>query len=203
MSHRQSLFFGALLCALPCVAGALEPNDVPGTYHLQGVHEMAGELSLSAAAGHPYLAQFSYGAADWAETGTWKLDGETLVLSGGRFKQRNTPDAPLLLPSGTRFALSTGKLTATDAERPLTFVDADKTPPSGQPGVAGEGRMAVKGTVVKLDSDTMVVKVNNECIDFSVDALSPALRKLAKKGAALDTEIPYDAIVGGESCPTD
>lgn len=203
MSKTYSLLYGALLCAAPFVAGAVEPGDVPGNYHLQGVHEMAGVLALSAAAGHPYLAQFSYGAADWAETGTWRLDGDTLVLSGGTFKQRNTPDAPLLLPAGTRFALAPGKLTAVDPERPLTFVDADKTPPSGQPGVAGEGRMAVKGTVVKLDGEIMVVKVHDECIDFSVDALPPAIAKQAKKGAALDTEISFDAIVGGESCPTD
>ena len=203
MSSRYSLFFAALVCALPLVAGAVEPKDVPGTYRLQGVHEMAGELSLSAAAGRPYVAQFAYGVADWTEMGTWKLEGDTVVLSDGKFRERNTPDAPFLLPSGTRFALSAGKLTATDPARPLTFVDADKTPSSGQPGVAGEGRMAVKGTVVKLDSDTMVVKVKNECIDFSLAALSPAVRKLAKKGAALDTEISYDAIVGGESCPTD
>ena len=164
---------------------------------------MAGVLSLSATTGHPYVAQFSYGAADWAETGTWKLDGETLVLSGGKFRQKNTPDAPLLLPSGTRFAITPGKLTATDPERPLTFVDADKTPPSGQPGVAGEGRMAVKGTVVTLDAETMVVKVGNECIDFSVDALPATERKLARKGAALDTEISNNKNIAGELSHTD
>ena len=35
MTKLRSLLYGALLCALACsAAAAVQPNDVPGNYHL-------------------------------------------------------------------------------------------------------------------------------------------------------------------------
>lgn len=198
MSTKNALLALVLLVATASPLLALEPQDVAGNYELQGVMEMAGGLSLRPDL--KYAAGFSYGAADWIEEGSWKLDGNAVVLSGSHFKQKNM-NLPLFLPSGTRFAYQDGKLTASGPGGKVTFVNPNKTPShrktTGQPG---EGRMAVHGKVLKIDDEVMVVKTK-ECIDFSVPQLSPDVLKVAKKGAVIDVEIPYSAIIGGESCP--
>jgi hypothetical protein len=202
MKKMESLRLLLVLFALPVYAVALETKDIAGDYQLQGEREMAGLLSLTAA-DQKYVARFSYGAADWVEVGAWKIDSDTVVLSGGRFKATNYKDMQLLLASGTRFSYEPGKLTSTDPSRPIVFLNPDKTPPSGTTGVPGEGRMLVQGDVVKIDDEIMVVKVKGECIDFSMPALSPEVRKVGKKGATIDVEIPYSTIIGGETCPTE
>ncbi len=178
---------------------ALDAQEVIGNYELQGVMEMAGGLSLKAAG--KYLAGFSYGAADWLEEGTWKLQGNEVVLSGGRFKERNYDKLPLFLPPGTRLKYQAGKLSSSDPQRKLTFLNPDKTP-SGKGQEAGEGRMRVKGKVVKLDSETLVVDIG-ECLAFDASRLSDKVLQAVKGkvGKSVDVEIPYSAMLGSGSCP--
>ena len=194
------LFIALALIASPVLAH--EAKDLAGQYELTGMMEMAGLLALRA--DQKYQAGFSYGAADWVEEGTWKPEGDGVVLSGSHFKIKNG-EFPLLLPAGTHFSYKDGRMTATDpAGGKISFVDPNKTPSNRKKtGEAGEGRMLVKGKVVKIDGVTMVVKIKGECVDFLVAALAPEVRKAAKKGATLDTEIPYSAIIGGESCPVE
>ena len=170
-----------------------------GNYELQGVMEMAGGLTLRP--DQKYSAGFSYGAADWVEVGTWKPEGDGVVLSGSRFKARNTKEIPLFLPSGTRFTYKDGRLTATGPGGKVVFIDPNKTPSHRKKtGEAGEGRMIVRGKVVKLDSEVLIVKMK-ECLAFSVARLSPDVLSVAKQGKTIDVEIPFSAMIGGESCP--
>ena len=187
------------VCISAVRALALESGTVIGNYELQGVMEMAGGLSLKP--GGKYLAGFSYGAADWVEEGTWKVEGEEVVLSGGRFKQRNYGKMPLFLPPGTRFKFQAGKLSASDPERNIVFLDPNKTP-AGKGKEAGEGRMRVKGRVVRLDPEYLMVDVDGECMQFDSSSLSEAvLRKVqGKVGKSIDVEIPYSAIRSSGSC---
>jgi hypothetical protein len=193
-----ALALGVLLLS-PYSLVASEAKDLVGDYELVGVMEMAGMLSLKA--DHRYAAAFSYGAADWVEVGTWAIEGDGVVLSGARFKTRNTRDLPLFLPNGTRLAASDGKLTAPGPGGSVSFVDPNKTPSHRkETGKAGEGRMLVRGRVVSLDAETLVVKTD-ECMQFAVSRLSPEILKAARVGKKIDAEIPYSAIIGGGSCP--
>jgi hypothetical protein len=193
-----------LLALLPLIAApafAWEAKDLAGKYELTGVMEMAGLLIL--APDQKYQAGFSYGAADWVEEGTWKPEGDGVVLSGSRFKTKNAK-IPLFLPAGTHLSYKDGKLTAVGPGGKVAFVDPNKTPSHrGKTGEAGEGRMLVKGKVVRVDTETLMVKMKGECLTFAVGALSPEIRNTAKKGAFIDTEIPYSAIISGESCPVE
>lgn len=80
----------------------------------------------------------------------------------------------------------------------------NKTPsPKNKTGdSAGEGRMRVHGKVIKLDSEILVVKMD-ECVQFDVRSLSDSVLKTAKQniGKMIDVEIPYSSIIGGGSCP--
>jgi len=98
---------------------ALNPSSIPGAYELRGVMETAGELML-----HPdqkYVAEFAYGAADWVEEGTWKIDGEEVVLSGAHFKMKNYDKIPFFLPPGTRLKYQKGDLVSGDPLRKFRF----------------------------------------------------------------------------------
>ena len=53
--------------------------DPTGTYELQGVREMASALEL--AKGGTFRYALAYGAADYSAEGTWKLDGDAVVLN--------------------------------------------------------------------------------------------------------------------------
>jgi len=187
--------FFSIVPSLP----AWETQELVGNYELQGVMEMAGGLTLRP--DQKYSAGFSYGAADWVEVGTWKPEGDGVVLSGSRFKARNTKEIPLFLPSGTRFTYKDGRLTATGPGGKVVFIDPNKTPSHRKKtGEAGEGRMIVRGKVVKLDSEVLIVKMK-ECLAFSVARLSPDVLSVAKQGKTIDVEIPFSAMIGGESCP--
>ena len=177
---------------------AVESGAVTGSYELQGVREMAGGLMLKEAG--KYLAGFSYGAADWVEEGSWKLEGDEVVLSGGRFKQKNYDKLPLFLPAGTRLKYHDGKLSGSDPERKLVFIDPNKTPPGKGEG-AGEGRMRVKGKVIKLDAESLVVQVD-ECLTFDAARLSRSLLRSiqGKVGKSIDVEIPYSAMLSASTC---
>jgi hypothetical protein len=188
-----------LLSISPSLA-ARDAKDLVGNYELTGVMEMAGGLTLKP--DQKYTAGFSYGAADWIEEGNWNPDGDGVVLAGSRFKARNTKEIPLFLPSGTRFVYQDGRLTATGPGGKVVFVDPNKTPSNRKKtGEAGEGRMIVKGRVIKRDAETLMVKVAKECISFSVPALSQEVLRAAQPGKSIDVEIPYSAIISGESCP--
>lgn len=198
MKRFSQLFFVLALLLTGRVGMALESNAIAGSYELQGVMEMAGGLMLKPEG--KYMAGFSYGAADWVEEGDWKLEGDQIVLSGGRFKQRNYDKLPLFLPSGSRFKYHDGKLTLVDPERKLVFLDPNKTPP-GKSKEAGEGRMRVKGKVVSLDAGSLVVNTG-ECLSFDPSQLSDKLLQSlkGKVGKAVDVEIPYSAMLGSSSC---
>lgn len=187
-----SLFLAvsAFLAAGASVVVAESPK-VPGRYELQGVMEMAGILELKA--NSKYVAGFSYGAADWMEEGGWRLEGDVVILTGGKFKSQNSRDIPLLLPTGSRFKYNDGKLTSLDPIRKLNFLDPNKSSTS-------EGKMRVRGVVTKWDGDSLVVKTPGECIQFSGPGLSPELRQKLKVGKKLDAQIPYSAIQGSGSC---
>ena len=181
---------------------AASASEIAGIYELSGVMEMAGAIKLSP--NQKYEARFSYGSADWIEEGDWKLVGNnSVVLSGAHFKAKNTNDLPLFLTSGMQFTYTQGKLTSDDQSRHVTFINPNKTPSSKNAAgetKPGEGRMHVKGEIVKLDSDILEVKMK-ECIDFDVHSLSPEVLQAAKKSKSIDVEIPYSAIIGGETCP--
>jgi hypothetical protein len=174
-------------------AFALDQSAVPGNYELQSVMETAGMLVLSA--DQKYSASFSYGAADWVEEGTWKIEGNEIVLSGGKFKVKNHDKIPLFLPSGTRFKYQDAKLTMVPAQRKVVFLDPNKSSSS-------EGRMRVRGKVMKLDAEYLVVDVEGECLTFNVRGLSEAALKKVKQsqGKAVDVEIPYSAIMSSGGC---
>ena len=180
---------------------AAEATDIAGTYELQGVMEMAGMLALKP--DHTYEAGFSYGAADWVEEGVWREEGGDIVLSRARFKTKNMAAIQLMLTSGTRFTYKDGRLVATDSARKLVFIDPNRTPsPRNKTGEAGEGRMIVRGKVIKLDDRELVVKTE-DCMFFDVTRLSPSVLKAVKgrTGKSIDVEIPYSAIIAGGSCP--
>ncbi len=181
---------------------ALDAQIVSGQYELVGVMEMAGGLNLMEK--RQYVAGFSYGAADWQEEGTWKIEGEEVVLEGARLKVNNSLIPSPFVPSGTRFRYHEGKLTGTDPSRKLNFLNPNKTPSPKRKTAdsAGEGRMRVRGTVVQLDAEVLVVKME-ECIQFDVKGLSDSVLKTAKQrlGKNIDVEIPYSSILAGGSCP--
>lgn len=181
-----------------CPVWAATTKDIAGTYELTGVMEMAGAIRLMP--DQRYEAQFSYGAADWIEEGSWKLVGDnSVVLSGAKFKARNTMNLPLFLPNGTRFIYKQGKLTAYGANGGhVTFINPNKTPSTAS--APGEGRMRVSGAVIKIDSETLEVKTAKECMYFNVNQLSSQVIQAAKKSRHIDVEIPYSAIVAGGGC---
>lgn len=189
-----------LALAAPRFGQALDAKEVAGTYELTGVMEMAGGLQLGA--DQRYRAGFSYGAADWQEEGTWKLEGEVVVLQNGRFQQKNYPDLRLFLPPGERFQYKDGKLTNLNPEHKVVFINPEKTPSPGGKDGAGEGRMRVKGQVLKLDPETLTIKMG-ECLDFQVSALPKKVLQAVqgKQGKTVDVEIPYSAMIGSSSCP--
>ena len=204
MTMTTKLFFTLFLLMFlvtPTIY-ALETQQVAGNYELQGVMEMAGGLMLKK--NNTYMAGFSYGAADWEEEGTWKLEGDLVVLEGGHLKVKNKMIPSPLLAPGMRFLYKDAKLMNTDPSRKLTFINPNKTPSpkTKTKDSAGEGRMRVQGKVIQLDSDVLVIKTK-ECMQFDVRTLSEEVLKTAKAkmGKMIDVEIPYSSIIGGGSCP--
>ena len=201
---KQNKFFIIILLIILFSAPnvfARKSADIAGTYELQGVMEMAGYIRLKP--DHTYIAEFSYGAADWIEVGVWKEEDGDIVISSASFKIKNSPDIQLIIPSGTRFKREDGRLVTGDSSHKLVFVDPNKTPSRREKaGEAGEGRMLVRGTVIKLDSRELVVK-SDDCIFFDVTSLSPEVIKKVKgkQGKFIEAEIPYSAITAGGSCP--
>lgn len=181
------------MAAFEASAFALERDEVLGSYELQGVMEMAGRLVLNP--NQTYVAGFSYGAADWMEEGSWRIEGSTIVLSGGKFRAKNFEEISLLLPSGSKLAFQDGKLALTVMGRQWIFLDPNKSKSS-------EGKMRVRGKVTKVDSDQMVLNVKGECMTFLISDLPEKMIKNAKRsvGKNIELEIPYSAIRAAGSC---
>ena len=70
-----------------------------------------------------------------------------------------------------------------------------------RPIISGEGRMRVRGLVVKIDSELLVVEMGY-CFDFNVNRLPKPVLKAAreKKGQSIDVEIPYSAMISSGGC---
>src|SRR5215469_9396648 len=67
------LFVGAVSLSTPALA-----QDVSGHYVLQGVMEVGSELMLKPDGTFEYM--LAYGAADYWAKGTWKRDGDSVIL---------------------------------------------------------------------------------------------------------------------------
>lgn len=70
-----------------------------------------------------------------------------------------------------------------------------------RPVISGEGRMRVRGRVLKIDSESLVVEMG-ECFDFDVNGLPNSVIRAAteNKGKAIDIEIPYSAMISSGGC---
>jgi len=79
---------------LSMVAPAADPT---GDYELTGMREMASGLRLSANGTFQYF--FTYGAADYSSEGTWKVDGDAVVLNA---KVTSAPPFRLVSSSATK-----------------------------------------------------------------------------------------------------
>lgn len=119
---KSTLWIAMLLIGSPVFA--LGVADLAGTYRLQGVMETAGVLILNP--DQSYSASFIYGAADWTESGAWKIHDKELVLGEGHFTAKNHDQIQLILPSGTRFTYHDGKLSSTNPRRKLIFTGPAK-----------------------------------------------------------------------------
>jgi len=68
------------------MAAALAAESPAGHYVLRGVMEVGSELLLKPDGTFEYM--LAYGAADYEASGTWKVDGDSVVLTtGGEEKQ--------------------------------------------------------------------------------------------------------------------
>ncbi len=156
---RSLIILSVLLPAVRTLG--LESKSVIGEYELQGVMETAGRLRLEK--NNRYLAGFSYGAGDWVEEGTWKLEGEEVVLSDSRIKAKNHSSIALLLPAGIRFHYQDGKLSSVAADRRLTFLNPNKTPSpvdADKSACAPAPRAPVpiaEGSLLRVESDQVVI----------------------------------------------
>lgn len=193
MRRFISIVVALLMPVYAASAFALERNEVLGSYELQGVMEMAGRLVLKS--DQTYVAGFSYGAADWMEEGSWRIEGTTVVLSGGKFRAKNYEEISLLLPSGSKLAFQDGKLALTVMGRQWIFLDPNKSKSS-------EGKMRIKGKVAKVESDQMVLDVKGECMTFFIPDLPEKIVKNAERsvGKSIELEVPYSAIRAAGSC---
>src|SRR3954452_12450390 len=70
---KRSLALLALMASLAPAA------DLAGRYSLRGVMEVGSELLLKPDGNFEYM--LAYGAADYLATGTWKRDGDSVVLN--------------------------------------------------------------------------------------------------------------------------
>jgi hypothetical protein len=68
----------ALVSLLVLTACAVQAQDVAGHYVLQGVMEVGSELLLKPDGTFEYM--LAYGAADYWAKGTWKRDGNSVIL---------------------------------------------------------------------------------------------------------------------------
>ena len=88
---RIALF---LLCL---TSGFASAADVAGNYALRGVMEVGSELSLNPDGTFEYM--LAYGAADYFAKGTWRRDGDSVVLNTAG---RQEPPFRLVKSSSTK-----------------------------------------------------------------------------------------------------
>jgi len=77
-------FLSTLVLASACLFGsvaatAAEANDPTGHYYLSGMTEVGSELVLKKSGEFDWM--LAYGATDMAAQGTWKRDGQRIVLT--------------------------------------------------------------------------------------------------------------------------
>ena len=66
-------------CLLGMTASAVDTNDPAGHYYLSGMTEVGSELLLKKSGEFEWVLM--YGATDMAAQGTWKRDGQRIVLT--------------------------------------------------------------------------------------------------------------------------
>ncbi len=59
----------------------MNEKDLPGEYYLEGVMEVGSGIKLNS--DHTFEMFFSYGALDKQGSGTWKLNGNHIILDSG------------------------------------------------------------------------------------------------------------------------
>src|SRR6266496_2656376 len=67
------------LVGLLTIASIMTAADMAGNYVLEGVREMGSELMLKPDGTFEYM--LAYGALDRLAQGTWKVDGDSVVLN--------------------------------------------------------------------------------------------------------------------------
>lgn len=60
----------------------MSDKDLSGEYYLEGVMEVGSGIKLNE--DHTFQIFFSYGALDKAGNGTWKKEGNNIILDGGK-----------------------------------------------------------------------------------------------------------------------
>jgi hypothetical protein len=73
------MILSTTLAALMLLTTTVFAADVAGHYVLRGVHEVGSELLLEPGGAFKYM--LAYGAADYTAAGTWKVDGDSVVLT--------------------------------------------------------------------------------------------------------------------------
>ena len=215
LNMRLKSFFAivAFLVLPESVVFGLEKSMLIGNYELQGVMEVAGVLQLNN--DQKYLAQFIYGAAEWIEEGRWKIEGDEVVLKESRIQKQNMPIPSPFLRAGTKFKYEDGKLTASESDRKIVFLDPNKTPSIGQMGepqcrpykepslMLGEGSLLSVGETEVVISDLMLhldFVVKRAWADKNIPALlsPPKLYKLVQKEIPGSDIICARPIISGE-----
>lgn len=79
MIKGQYLILCSLLFCITAAHGQMEDRDLAGEYYLHGVMEVASGFQLRE--DHTFEFFFSYGAMDRSGSGTWKVDGNNIVLN--------------------------------------------------------------------------------------------------------------------------
>lgn len=171
MRNKSIFIIVVLLNLFNRTVFGLDTKIVAGSYGLQGVEEMAGNLSLLE--NQKYLASFSVGAADWVEEGTWKIIGEEVVLVDAKVKMTNAPTQELLLSAGTKLTYQQGKLSTVIPKynQKIVFLDPGKTPQLQKTETAC---LPFKGEDLHVNSESFLLTVekNTVIIESHADIIS-------------------------------
>ena len=84
LSMKKALLPAVLFIAvlLNKTQGQMADNDLTGEYYLQGVMEVGSGTWLKE--DHTFEMFFSYGALDKSGNGTWKREGDKIILNSGK-----------------------------------------------------------------------------------------------------------------------
>lgn len=178
-----------LACVLLVSLSALAA-DPSGSYALEGVREVGSELQLAPDGTFRYY--LSYGAADYGAIGTWKLDGDSVVLNS------KLVDAPplRLVRSGAVKRAELRVVVRSAQGRPVpnisvlvqsaSAVATEHTDSDGEaifPEQKGVKSIAFEIRVYQFQSDPFPVKAGDN--DFLFELNGEALTQVAFKGERL------------------